>query len=213
MENKYQGLTAIVVVFATLLMVSVAQVPGATAQSWHTFTHNVEAERSWSGKLIRSIGTIQYWELHSGIMMTPAGIQTESMMEASVILRLRWNTATQQGFIYQVIHEGEWLTFRGWKGTVELREYEGLDSYGPYFYFHLGGFGVGSDGPDSRFGTAFIRGSWEMQWFSHLVDGANLEEAGEEQNTRLTFELGWTLETIKSTVRFYGTAQKPSMDV
>ena len=152
MKSRLYSLSAVTIILAMSIVLSLSSIPVVTASGWHTtnLTISAAADTDYYDTKLSETSRYVIWKrqiiVHCDpeiiltiIKKVPAGYPSYPYMGTVLGFTFRQND----------------LYFQGWKGTVE--------AYPPekslYDSYDISGFGVGSYGPNSRFGDAFMRGS------------------------------------------------------
>lgn len=198
MKNKLFPLALFAFVLATSLVVSTATVPVASASGWRTKYLNISvaAEAEYDSIQLSSTRRYQIWRRQLIIDSDPEIILTITVKyPPGEYVDLPFK-GTVLSFTFQ---QGD-LCFTGWKGTMTAEyadgdggdsfnivdEWIGVDSY------DIWGSGVGSYGPGSRFGDAFVKGRIHIDDFwgglDFVVDDG---------------EMDWVELSLQATVRYF----------
>lgn len=86
--------------------------------------------------------------------------------DTRVMMEIVWNPVAQKGWIKKFDHDGVYLHFSGWKGTVRRDGGSAFSSSDGVYHFQVSGLGVGSYGPDNTKRNLFIFGSFKGVFYS-----------------------------------------------
>jgi hypothetical protein len=158
LKNRY--IISVIAVVLASLMVSTATVPvAATTHGWHTKTMNINAYGYYNfySKKIQETSRYEYWSVEWDMEGYPGGYYPPSDMEhVTLTMLVRVDKGSDQGQILSFTFKGDDLCFIGKNGKVTFDLWDGTYWYDDY---EISGSLVGSYGPNSRFGDAFIRGT------------------------------------------------------
>ncbi len=178
MKKKALSLMMIFAILATSQLALMIQVPNAAAHTWQrmNWAPTQMFEFGWSGVLLRETRQgIQYWVITLVLIESMMPMELNSMEDSDIWVRmtLRWNPARQTGQILTFYHNGPNLKFTGWRGIIKANEGDGES-----FHYKISGLGIGSYGPNSRWGNLFIRGSLEGTYYPFLDENPSPFNSG-----------------------------------
>jgi len=157
----------IAMTLAMSLVVSTANVPVASASGWRkmTLTISVEADANYQSIKLSETRRYQIWWRQIIIHSNPETILTITVKVPAGDLPSSYK-GTVLSFSFR---QGD-LYFTGWKGTLEAT-YPGSGAWDSY---DISGSGVGSYGPGSHFGDAFVRGRIHIDDYYEYIESVVL---------------------------------------